>query len=139
MDAKRVYTVEHISLQDGSVVEVKPLTIKRSREASALLKKFQGIPLTNDDGTPKLDKKGEPETRDMTDEEAEQVLLDIVLIVMRGQDSCQKFLADREELEDSIDSPTIFEIVKIATGVDFLGMMDQMMPGNQANLSGEVN
>lgn len=109
--ATEVYTVEHFKLMDGTEVEVRPLAIKRLRQAQ---RKINAV----------FEKMREDaENADKYDEELEDNLLDIVEWVMRGQDNCKKFLDPdngRELLEDTLDQHTLYEVIRVSTGYDFL-------------------
>lgn len=126
---KQVYTVEQLKLQDGTVVEVKQLPIKRLREAQRIIQDaLSGTPVTDEDGEPVLDKNGEPET-EVSDEEVVDAFIDVTLMVMKNQEKCEKFLngdEGREELEDAVDQDTLYEIIRISTGYDFLAMQKRM-------------
>lgn len=133
LNPKRVYTVEHLELQDGTVMEAKPLTIKRSRRAGKFLETINtGYPEYNEDGSPKLDKEGNQVYRRPTEDEVVELFMNIVLVGMEGQESCKKFFEStdeepnkgRELLEDALDERTMLEIVKITTGADFLTPME---------------
>lgn len=113
-ETKRVYTVEHFELLDGTKVEAKPLPIKRLRTAQAAIREvFKTAEEQNED------------SGEATDDALMDACVDIVLSTMRNQKSCEKFLEPdngRELLEDSLDQDTMYEIVRVATGFDFLAM-----------------
>lgn len=126
---KKVYTVESLVLLDGTVVEVKPLPIKRLRAAQrAIQDALAGTELTDDDGNVLLDKDGEPQ-REVSDDALMDAFLDVTEMVMKNQEKCEKFLEPdngRELLEDSVDQETLYEIVRVSTGYDFLAMQKRM-------------
>lgn len=128
-EPKRVYTVEHLELLDGTEVEVKPLSIKRLRKAQAGINKaMEGQDVLDDDGKPVLDKNGEPE-KAYSDEAVFDAFFDVTELVMQGQKNCEKFLDPddgRELLEDSVDQNTLYEIVKVSTGYDFLAVQERI-------------
>lgn len=127
MNSSRVYTVETIELQDGTKMEVKPLSIKRNRQAKVLLNKIlEPAEKKDEEGNPILDEEGTPEVEQLTDEEATDVMVDICAMSMEKQESCKHLLEDREELEDALDQPTVYEIIKISTGFDFLELEARM-------------
>lgn len=142
--AKRVYTVEHLALQDGTEVEAKPLPIKRLRQAQKKISAaMEGTPKYDEEGNPVIDKDGDHE-KDYDDNAVYDAFIDVVLLVMQGQKSCEKFLDPGEELpeddedyegpprngrellEDTIDQDSLYEIVKVSTGYDFLAMTQQV-------------
>ena len=116
---KRVYNVEVLELLDGSEVEVRPLPIKKLRIAQDSINKA-------------LTFSGE---EDSDSEDAEEnminVFLDIVetVIKVNGSEKLAKFMdpeSGRDELEDTLDQDTMYEIVKVATGFDFLAMNERV-------------
>lgn len=127
--AKKVYTVEHLELMDGTVLEVKPLPIKRLRAAQRLIQDaLNGEEVLDDDGNPVTDDNGEAQ-RNVDDDALTDALIDVTEMVMRGQEKCEKFLepeSGRELLEDSVDQQTLYEIIKVSTGYDFLAMQQRM-------------
>lgn len=128
-EPKRVYTVEHLQLLDGTEVEVKPLSIKRLRKAQAGINKaMEGQDVLDDNGDVVLDDKGEPE-KEYSDEVVFDAFFDVVEMVMQGQKGSEKFLepeSGRELLEDSVDQGTLYEIVKVSTGYDFLAVQERI-------------
>ena len=127
--AKRVYTVEVIELQDGTEVEVKPLPIKRLRKAQDVINKaMTGTPRLDDEGNEVKGDDGEV-IRDASDEDIWDAFIAVVLMVMQNQSGCEKFLdgdEGKELLEDTIDQESLYEIVKVSTGYDFLAMQKQV-------------
>ena len=116
---KRVYNVEVLELLDGSEVEVRPLPIKKLRIAQDSINK--ALTFSGDD--------------ESDSEEAEEnminVFLDIVetVIKVNGSEKLAKFIdpeTGREALEDTLDQDTMYEIVKVATGFDFLAMNERV-------------
>lgn len=92
--ATRVVKTEKVTLQDGSVVEVRPLNIKNLRKFMEVTKKFEKAK----DDTDGLD-----------------LLLEAVEIALKAADAERFEGADLEELLD-IDS--IGQIMRVAGGVD---------------------
>lgn len=127
--AKRVYTVEHIELLDGTEIEVKPLPIKRLRRAQdAINAAMLGTVKTDDEGKEIVGTDGEPE-REQSEDDIWDAFVSVVELVMQGQESCEKFLEPeqgRDLLEDTLDQDTLYEIVRISTGYDFLAMQKQI-------------
>ena len=134
--AKAVYDREYYLLMDDTEVEVKPLPIKKLRKATNLINNaIKGHPVTNEDGEPVYNENGEPQTQ-VDDEELIDALLQVVVFVMEDRSNvkaCEKFLEPddgRELLEETIDQTTMYEIVRVATGYDFLKMskmVEEMM------------
>lgn len=147
-NGKTVYTVEHLTLQDGTTITVKPLTIKRGREAQRLVNKIVAPEqLKDENGEPLKDENGDPVLDSVdSEDEANRIFLDLVLITLRGQENCAKYFevtindaGEREEvgrdrLEDALDMPTMMEIIKLSTGYDFLAIFqrtEQMLAGEK--------
>lgn len=131
---KTVYTVERLQLLDGTEVEVRNLPIKKLRRANDLINKaMSGTPVIDEEtGEQAVDDDGQPLV-EQTDDAMYDAFFDIVEMVMEGQKSCAKFLDEdggRELLEDTMDQFTLYEIVKVSSGFDFLAMqkrIEQMM------------
>lgn len=122
-DSKRVYTVEHFELMDGTKIEAKPLSIKRLRAAQKMI---QGV-FKEAQEIAEADEPL-PEDAETTDDKLTDACISIVAMVMRNQEDCDKFLEPdngRELLEDTLDQETMYEIVRVATGYDFLAMQKQ--------------
>lgn len=124
MKAKQVYTVEVIKLLDDTEVTVRPFSIKKNRLAKAKLDRIITPEILRDEaGEPILDEDGDEQPYEMTDEEAETLLLDVVEMAVASQ---HEHLQDREVLEDVVDTLTAYEIIKVTTGYDFLEMQARM-------------
>lgn len=124
MKAKQVYTVEVIKLLDDTEVTVRPFSIKKNRLAKAKLDRIVTPEILRDEaGEPLLDEDGDEQPYEMTDEEAETLLLDVVEMACASQ---HEHLQDREVLEDVVDTLTAYEIIKVTTGYDFLEMQARM-------------
>lgn len=93
--ATTVYDVEVIKLQNGTEVTLKPLTINKLREFMKVMDGF---------GTAQT----EIETLD--------VLLEACGVALSKQEP--DLVADKEKLEDALDLPTIYRIIKICGGID---------------------
>ncbi len=91
--ATKIYESKRISLIDDRLITISPLKIKYLRE---FLETFETI----------------KEAR--TDDESIQVLAQCALVAM--QQYCPS-IKTIEDLEDSIDLPTIYEIIDIAAGI----------------------
>lgn len=121
--AREVYTTETLALQDGTTVEVRPLPIKRLKVAQKIINDaMTGVPQVDDNGEPVLDEDGEQVY--LTDSDVlTDAFFQVVEMVMKNQAGCEKFLepeSGRGELEDTLDQDTMYEIVRVATGYDFL-------------------
>ena len=92
--ATTVYSVEEITLQDGSTAKLKPLSIKELREFMVAL---QGAA----DST--------------TETETLNVLIDAVAVALKKQ--LPELVADRDALEDALDVPTINRILEVCGGI----------------------
>jgi hypothetical protein len=92
--ATTVYSVEEITLQDGSTVKLKPLSIKELREFMLALQKAG-------------DSASETETLN--------VLIDAVAVALKKQ--LPDLVADRDALEDALDVPTINRILEVCGGI----------------------
>lgn len=92
--ATTVYDIEEITLQNGSTVKLKPLSIKELRKFMAAIQKTQ-------------DTKTEDETLD--------VLIDACAVALEKQ--LPDLVADRDKLEDALDVPTINRILEICGGI----------------------
>lgn len=122
-ETKKVYTVEYFELMDGTKVEAKPLPIKRLREAQRLI---QGVFKQAQELADS--KEPIPDDAETTDERLIDACISVVSMVMRNQEDCEKFLEPdngRELLEDTLDQETMYEVVRVATGYDFLAMQRQ--------------
>ena len=93
--ATSVYDIEVIKLQSGDDVTLKPLTINRLRRFMEVMDKFS-------------EAKTEIETL--------SVLIDACAISLEAQ--LPDLVADRDKLEDSLDLPTIYRILKVCGGID---------------------
>jgi homoserine dehydrogenase len=92
--ATTVYNVEEITLQNGAVVKLKPLTIKE-------LRKFMQA----------IQRTGEATTED----ETLDILIDAVAVALEKQQP--ELVANRDALEDALDVPTINRILEVCGGI----------------------
>lgn len=97
--AKTVYTVEEVELQDGSVVQLRPLNIKNLRLFNDKLKELQATP----DG----------ET--LTEDQALDKMLDLAAICLKNK--LPDLVADREKLEEALDIDTIYKVIEKCGGI----------------------
>ena len=92
--ATRVYEEEEFILQDGEVVKIRPLNIKKLREFMKVIKRLDDIE---------------------DEDESIMVLLEAAAIAIS---QCNKAAGSNlEMLEESLDVPTIHKILEIAGGV----------------------
>lgn len=101
--ATTVYTTEEITLQDGSTVTLKPLTIKGLRKFMAKMQEFSSV----EDEDQSLD-----------------ILLDAAAICLMKEkaDLWDKHKNDgkggySEEAEEAFDMPTVYRILDVCGGV----------------------
>ena len=92
--ATTVYDVEKIKLQNGSDVELKPLTIKELRKFMAVIQKTTEV---------------------STEDETLTLLIDACAIALEKQ--LPDLVKDREALEDTLDVPTINRILEVCGGI----------------------
>lgn len=92
--ATTVYDVETIKLQDGTEVELKPLSIKKLREFMAVIAKTSNVE---------------------TEDETLTILLEACGIALAKQ--LPELVADKEKFEDVIDVPTMNRILEICGGI----------------------
>ena len=92
--ATTVYDVEEVTLQNGSKVTLKPLTIKQ-------LRKFMQV----------INRTAESNTED----ETLSVLIDACAVALEKQ--LPDLVSDRDALEDALDVPTINRILEVCGGI----------------------
>lgn len=92
--ATTVYDVEEIKLQDGSTVQLRPLSIKKLRKFMAAMNKAQEA---------------------VTEDESLSVLIDACAVALETQ--LPDLVKDREKLEDALDVPTINRILEVCGGI----------------------
>jgi hypothetical protein len=91
--ATKVYDVGYVELVDGTRVDLKPLKIKYLRE---VMDQFELVKSSSNDN------------------DAIDILSVCALISIRSQ---YPLISTIEELEDSVDLPTIYKILKITSGI----------------------
>lgn len=91
--ATKVFETETLELQDGSVVEIKPLNIKRLRKFMEIVKDLDGI----------------------DEDEAVDLMIKACAIAIEPSDSA--LAADTDRLEEALDVPTMWKILEVAGGV----------------------
>lgn len=109
--ASTVYDVEEITLQNGAVVKLKPLTIKE-------LRKFMAA----------IQKTAEASTEDQT----LTILIDACAVALEKQ--LPELTQDRDAFEDVLDVPTINRILEVCGGIK----MDDPNLLAQAALAGQI-
>jgi len=92
--ATTVYDVEKIKLQNGSDVELKPLTIKELRKFMAVIQKTAEV---------------------TTEDETLGLLVDACAVALEKQ--LPELIKDRDALEDALDVPTINRILEVCGGI----------------------
>lgn len=92
--ATTVYDIEEIPLQDGTVVKLKPLSIKE-------LRKFML----------EINKTGSAETED----ETLDILINACAVALEKQ--IPDVVKDRDAFEDLLDVPTINRILEVCGGI----------------------
>ena len=93
--ATTVYDVEEIELQDGSVVKLKPLSIKKLKDFMA-----------------EIQKTASSESEDAT----LTILIDACGIALESQ--LPAIVKDRDAFESVLDMPTIYRIIEVCGGID---------------------
>ena len=92
--ASTVYDVEKIKLQNGSEVELKPLTIKELRKFMTVIQKTAEV---------------------TTEDETLTLLIDACAVALEKQ--LPELVKDRDAFEDVLDVPTINRILEICGGI----------------------
>jgi len=92
--ATTVYSVEEIELQNGDVVQLKPLSIKELREFMKAVQKTAES--TSEDDTLTF-------------------LIDACAVALKKQSP--DLVKDRDALEDALDVPTINRILEVCGGI----------------------
>jgi hypothetical protein len=98
--AKTVFNVESIELLDGTVVELKPLNIRKMKEFQIRFAELQNE-------TEKENKDGENSFLDG--------LLELTGICLKGP--APELASDKEKLEDTLDLESIYRIIEVSTGI----------------------
>ncbi len=93
--ATTVYDVEVIKLQNDVEVTLKPLTINKLRKFMTVMDSF---------GTA------------ATELETLSILIDACAVALENQ--LPDLASNKEALEDALDLPTIYRIIKISGGID---------------------
>jgi inhibitor of KinA sporulation pathway (predicted exonuclease) len=85
-----------VTLIDGTVLNVRPLKISLLRD---FMKKFEGIAKVADDNGKSMD-----------------LLMECVQIAMKQYSP--ELAANKEQLEENLDLPTVYKIVEEASGIN---------------------
>lgn len=97
--AKTVYTVTEVELQDGTIVELRPLNIKNLRLFQDKFKEMQSV-----DGEETL-----------SDDDALSKLVDLVAICLKSK--LPELVADRDALEEALDIETMYVVIEKCGGI----------------------
>jgi hypothetical protein len=89
----KVYNIDEVELVDGTVIEISPLKIKYMRQFMDVFDTMKNV---------------------TTDEESIKILSECVRIAMKQYYPSIKTI---EDLEDSVDLPTIYKIIDVCAGV----------------------
>lgn len=103
-----MYDIQEIVLQDDTVVEIRPLPIKRLRQANAILAEFS--------------KRAESKEFDkLPPNDVNEIFVDHLLrvVVIVLEKKYKDLVTDIDELSDNLDEPTMYKIVETATGWNF--------------------
>ena len=92
--ATTVYDSEEIALRNGSTVTLKPLSIKELRAFMVVINKTSAA---------------------STEDETLNILIDACAVALQKQ--LPDLVANRDELEDALDVPTINRILEVCGGV----------------------
>lgn len=92
--ATKVYEVYEIELQDGTVITLKPLSLKKLREFMVHMGKLDGT---------------------LQEDKAVEVLVDAAAIGIAQ--SAPELAKDRDKLEEALDMPTIAKIIEVCGGI----------------------
>jgi hypothetical protein len=91
-----VYDVESIQLSDGSVIEIKPLSIKNLKKFLAVMNKMQ-------------DEKVE------TEEDIMEVFIEGAMVCL--EQLKPELAEDKDKFEELIEVPTMMKILEVAGGL----------------------
>lgn len=94
--ATKVFTVEQIELQDGTVITIKPLNIKRLRVFMEIVKDFDKIEEESD---------------------SIELMVKACKLAIGADEKMREKAEDVEWLEDNLDIPTMWKILEVAGGV----------------------
>jgi hypothetical protein len=92
--ATTVYSVEEVTLQDGSIVKLKPLSIKELRKFMAVITKTSQVT-----------------------EQAESLYVLFVACGVALEGQLPNLVKDRDALEAALDIPTINRILEVCGGI----------------------
>lgn len=123
--ASTVYEIEQIELQDGTVVELRPLPIKRLRRFMKVIDEMTkktneslraALEAASKDEDEENSAEGEtPDTEEFSDDDNLEFLISAVQICL--EKTAPELSADRDRLEDALDVPTIWKILEVCGGV----------------------
>ena len=92
--ATTVYNVEEITLQNGTTVKLKPLTIKELRKFMVVIQKTADV---------------------TTEDETLTILIDACAVALEKQ--LPELVKDKDAFEDVLDVPTINRILEVCGGI----------------------
>ncbi len=116
--ATKVYETLELELQDGTLIEVRPLPIKRLRKATEAMNEFSKSVVAK-------------EFDHLTESEVNTLFIDVLVSVVEItlERKYKELIADKEEFEDILDTPTMYKIVEVATGWKFNQDADDLGKG----------
>lgn len=120
--ATEVYTTEIMVLQDETEVEVRPLPISKMRKFMRMWSEhINEVSRRLDENSDKEDADRDFNEADLTDAQYD-TFIKMCALALEGQlkedKTEKKFL---EYLEDNLDEPTIYKILKVSGGLDLKG------------------
>lgn len=93
--ANKIFETVELELQDGTVAEVKPLTVKKLRKFMEIVAQFEGN----------------------ENDEAKNVDIMVDACAVALETSAPELVKDRDKLEDALDVPTMWKILEVAGGI----------------------
>lgn len=92
-----VFETTEMELMDGTIIKMRPLKISLLRDFMNTFASLEGVAEDND--------------------KSMDILMDCVQIAMKQYNP--EMAASREELEDTIDLPSVYKIIEAASGIKF--------------------
>lgn len=111
--ATTVYQIEEIELQDGTVVNLRPLDIKRLKRFMKVMDEWQDYLRAE---AKKMEEAAEND-EEYTPEDEEGVAFLFKMAAIGIEKSAPELVVDNDKLEEALDMPTIWHIMEIAGGV----------------------
>lgn len=106
---KTVYDIETVELQDGTEVDLKPLSIARLKKFGKALREH------NELRAKQREDEENPETPEDAEERELSGMVDLTIICLEKE--IPELCADREALEDALDTPTIDKVLELCAGI----------------------